>query len=171
MEVREAIEKRASIRKYKNTPINKEKIEELLYYANRAPSAGNLQARDFIIVDDDVIKERLAKAAYGQEFIKNAPILVVFCANLRRISPYGERGKKFYCIQDVAASIQNFLLVAFDEGLATCWIGAFDDKKVCNILELSSWIKPVAIVTIGYADEEAKTDRIDIKKLIHYNKW
>lgn len=171
MEVREAIEKRASIRKYKNIPINKEKIEELLYYANRAPSAGNLQARDFIIVDDDVIKERLAKAAYGQEFIKNAPILVVFCANLRRISPYGERGKKFYCIQDVAASIQNFLLVAFDEGLATCWIGAFDDKKVCNILELPSWIKPVAIVTIGYADEEAKTDRIDIKKLIHYNKW
>jgi len=171
MELKEAIEKRASIRKYKNIPVSKEIVEKLLYYANLAPSAGNLQARDFIIVDDAEIKRNLARAAYNQNFIEEAPILVVFCANLRRISPYEERGRKFYCLQDVAAAIENFMLAAVDEGLATCWIGAFDDDSVAEILELPEWIKPIAIVPVGYAGEKSKTDRMDIRQLIHYNKW
>ncbi|RLF44033.1 MAG: nitroreductase family protein [Thermoplasmata archaeon] len=171
MELKEAIEKRASIRRYKSIPVGKEIVEKLLYYANLAPSAGNLQARDFIIVDDAEIKRELAKAAYNQNFIQEAPIIVVFCANLRRISPYGERGQRFYCLQDVAAAIQNFMLAAVDEGLATCWIGAFDDDSVAKILELPEWIKPVAIVPVGYAGEKSETSRMDVKKLIHYNKW
>ena len=171
MEVKEAIEKRRSIRKYKRIKIPIEKIEKLLYYANLAPSAGNLQARDFIIVDDEEIKREIARASYNQDFIVDAPFLVVFCANLRRISPYGERGRKFYCIQDVAAAIENFLLAAVDEGLATCWIGAFNDGEISRILNLPSWIKPVAIIPVGYADEMPESNRIDVKKLIHYNKW
>ncbi len=171
MEVKEAIEKRVSIRKYKNTPVSLELIEDLLYYANKAPSAGNLQARDFIIVDDPEIKKELAKAAYNQQFIKEAPVVVVFCANLKRIAPYGERGAKFYCLQDVAAAVENFMLVAVDEELATCWVGAFNDEEVSRILELPEWIKPVAIVPVGYADERGGTSRLDIKNLIHYNKW
>jgi len=172
MDIKEAIEKRTSIRKYQKKPVDRELVENLLYYANLAPSAGNLQARDFIIVDDEDIKEKLAIAAYNQEFIKEAPIVVVFCANLERISPYGKRGKKFYCLQDVAAAIQNFLLVATAEGLATCWVGAFNDDSVAKILNLPPHIKPIAIVPVGYAGEEPiKTDRLDIKELIHYNKW
>ncbi len=172
MEVREAIEKRKSVRKFTSKSVDIELIEELLYYANKAPSAGNLQARDFIIVTDEEQKEKLAIASYNQNFIKEAPIVVVFCANLNRISPYGERGRKFYCLQDVAASIQNFLLVAVDAGLSTCWVGAFDDNEVCKILDLPPHIKPVAIVPVGYAGEEPyKTDRINIKELIHYNRW
>lgn len=91
MEVREAIEKRKSVRKFTSKSVDIELIEELLYYANKAPSAGNLQARDFIIVTDEEQKEKLAIASYNQNFIKEAPIVVVFCANLNRISPYGER--------------------------------------------------------------------------------
>jgi len=172
MDVKEAIEKRRSIRKYKRQPIELEIVEKLLYYANLAPSAGNLQARDFIIVDDENVKRRLARAAYNQEFIEEAPIVVVFCANLQRISPYGERGRKFYCLQDVAAAIQNFLLVATSEGLATCWVGAFDDEEVAEILDLPSYVRAVAIVPVGIGDEKpTKTERYDLKELIHYNKW
>jgi len=171
MDVKEAIKKRRSIRKYKPLTPSISLIKELLYYANLAPSAGNLQARDFIIVDDKIVKEKIAEAAYGQDFIIEAPFLVVFCANLKRIAPYGERGKKFYCIQDVAAAIQNFLLVATDAGLATCWVGAFDNEAISRILNLPQWTKPVAIVTVGYGDEAPESDRIDIEKLIHYNKW
>ena len=170
MEVKEAIEKRRSTRKYKNKSLPLHLVERLLYYANLAPSAGNLQARDFIIVDDESLKEKIAKAAYGQEFLKDAPVLVVFCANLKRIAPYGERGK-LYCIQDVAASIQNFLLAALDEDLATCWVGAFDEERVKKLLGIPPWIKPIAIVTLGYGDEEAYSSRMDIKELIHYNAW
>ncbi len=170
MEVKEAIEKRRSIRKYKNKSLPLNLVEKLLYYANLAPSAGNLQARDFIIVDDESLKEKIAKAAYGQNFLKRAPVLIVFCANLERIAPYGERGK-LYCIQDVAASIENFLLVALDEGLATCWVGAFDEERVRKLLNIPSWVRPVAIISVGYADEEAYSSRMDIKELIHYNTW
>jgi nitroreductase len=171
MEVKEAIEKRVSIRKYKNIPVDLGLIEKLLYYANKAPSAGNLQARDFIIVDDPRIKREIAKAAYNQRFIEEAPVVVIFCANLKRIAPYGERGAKFYCLQDVAAAVENFMLVAVDEGLATCWVGAFNDDEISRILDLPGWIKPVAIVPVGYADEQGGTTRLDIKNLIHYNKW
>ncbi|HDN95669.1 MAG: nitroreductase family protein [Thermoplasmata archaeon] len=171
MEVKEAIEKRRSIRKYKSKDVELSIVEKLLYYANLAPSAGNLQARDFIIVDDKELKKKIARAAYNQEFVEEAPVLVVFCANLKRIAPYGERGKNLYCIQDVAAAIQNFLLAALDEGLATCWVGAFDENEVSRLLGLPSEVRPVAIITLGYGDEEAYSDRMDIKKLIHYNGW
>ena len=171
MEVKEAIEKRRSIRKYKSKDVGLSIVEKLLYYANLAPSAGNLQARDFIIVDDKELKKKIARAAYNQEFVEEVPVLVVFCANLKRIAPYGERGKNLYCIQDVAAAIQNFLLAAFDEGLATCWVGAFDENEVSRLLGLPSEVRPVAIITLGYGDEEAYSDRMDIKKLIHYNGW
>ncbi|KAA0007449.1 MAG: nitroreductase family protein [Thermoplasmata archaeon] len=171
MEVKEAIEKRRSIRKYKSKDVELSIVGKLLYYANLAPSAGNLQARDFIIVDDKELKKKIARAAYNQEFVEEAPVLVVFCANLKRIAPYGERGKNLYCIQDVAAAIQNFLLAALDEGLATCWVGAFDENEVSRLLGLPSEVRPVAIITLGYGDEEAYSDRMDIKKLIHYNGW
>jgi len=171
MEVRDAIKKRASIRRYSGKPVSREEIEELLEYANMAPSAGNLQARDFIIVDDEELKEKLAKAAYNQEFIKEAPVAVVFCANLKRIAPYGERGRRFYVLQDVAAAIENFMLAAVDKGLATCWVGAFDDERVAEILGLPERVRAVAIVPVGYPAEEGGTERMDIKKLIHYNGW
>jgi len=89
MELKEAIKKRTSIRKYKDIPVERELIKDFLYYANLAPSAGNLQARDFIIVEDKEIKKKLAFASYNQKFIEEAPVVVVFCANLKRISPYG----------------------------------------------------------------------------------
>ncbi len=171
MDVKEAIKRRTSIRRYASKPVSREEIEELLEYANMAPSAGNLQARDFIIVDDEEVKEEIAKAAYNQEFIKEAPVVVAFCANLKRIAPYGERGRKFYVLQDVAAAVENFMLAAVDKGLATCWVGAFDDDRVAEILSLPEWVRAVAIVPVGYAAEEGGTERIDIKKLIHYNRW
>ncbi|HEC75941.1 MAG TPA: nitroreductase family protein [Thermoplasmatales archaeon] len=171
MELKEAIKKRSSVRKYQDIPVERELIEEFLYYANLAPSAGNLQARDFIIVEDREIKKKLAFASYNQKFIEEAPVVVVFCANLKRISPYGERGKNFYVLQDVACAVQNFLLVAVEKGLSTCWVGAFNDEEVKKILNLPSWVRPVAIVPVGYGDEKSKTDRIDIEKLIHYGRW
>lgn len=171
MELKEAIEKRQSIRKFSPKKFDVGIIEKLLYYANLAPSAGNLQARDFIVVDDDEKKRELAIASYNQLFISEAPYVVVFCANYRRIAIYGERGK-FYSIQDVACAVENFLLTALEDGLATCWVGAFDENRVRQILNLPEWVKPVAIVPVGYAGEHPpKTERFNIKKLIHYNEW
>ena len=123
MELREAIEKRRSVRSFIDRDIKIDDIVEILEYANLAPSAGNLQARDFVVVRDDRLRRSLAKAALDQAFVSEAPIDIVVCANLRRISPYGARGINLYCIQDPAASIEHILLLALEYGLSTCWVG------------------------------------------------
>lgn len=147
-------------------------IHEIIKYAHFAPSAGNLQARDFIIIKDEKQKKRLSKASLNQMFIAEAPVDIVVCANLNRISPYGSRGKDLYCIQDSAAAVEHILLLAVDIGLGACWVGAFDEYEVSRILELPPHIRPVAIVPIGYPlGKVTTTPRMDTKILIHYNRW
>mgnify|MGYP006300497789 FL=1 len=172
MELKESIQKRCSVRNFKEGKPLKEIIEEIIKYAHLAPSAGNLQARDFIIVNDKDIIRNLSSAALNQRSVSSAPINIVVCANLDRISSYGKRGKELYCIQDASAAVEHILLLAVEKGLDTCWVGAFNEKKVSKILNLPSYIRPVAIIPIGYSDStEKKHSRINTKKLIHYNKW
>jgi len=172
MELKEAIEKRRSVRSFIDRDVKIDDIVEILEYANLAPSAGNLQARDFVVVRDDRLRRSLAKAALDQAFVSEAPIDVVVCANLRRISPYGARGINLYCIQDSAASIEHILLLALEYGLSTCWVGAFDERRVSKILDLPNYVRPVAIIPIGYPRYIPKpTLRIEIDKLVHTDRW
>lgn len=172
MELKDAIENRHSVRSYSDREVSPELIEEFIEYANLAPSAGNLQARDFIIVDDEYTQDELSDAAFNQNSIVEAPIIIVVCANLKRISPYGKRGRKLYCLQDASAAIEHILLLAVDNGLDACWIGAFDEKSVSKILNLPSYCKPVALISIGHSTEKKTiTSRMKTDKLIHYNQW
>ena len=172
MDLKDTIQQRYSVRRFSNKRVPLNLIHEIIKFANLAPSAGNLQARDFIIVDDLEIKKRLSNAALNQEFIVEAPINIIVCANLNRISSYGKRGRELYCIQDSAAAIEHILLLAVDNALGACWIGAFDEIEVTKILNLPSYAKPVAIIPIGYHIGMVDyTSRIDTKKLIHYNGW
>jgi nitroreductase len=172
LELKEAIQKRYSVRSFSDKKPSSDIISEIIKYAHLAPSAGNLQARDFIIIDNIKIKKELSRAALDQEFIVEAPINIVVCANLNRVSPYGGRGKELYCIQDSAAAIEHILLLAVDNGLGTCWVGAFNENEASKILNLPSHVRPVAIIPIGYPKGRATTNpRIDTKILTHYNKW
>jgi nitroreductase len=150
MEVFEAILKRRSIRDFEKKEIPKEKIEKLKEALIWAPSAGNLQARKFYFVFNGEIKKKLAKAALNQNFIAKAPLVIVGCCDLEKISWYGERGKNLYTICDVSAAIENLMLVATSEGLGTCWVGAFDEKEVSKILNLPKNERPILIVPIGF---------------------
>ncbi|HID25252.1 MAG TPA: nitroreductase family protein [Thermoplasmata archaeon] len=172
MDLREIIQRRHSVRSFLDKKPSMSLIYDILEYANLAPSAGNLQARDFIIVDDSELKERLSVAALNQRFIAEAPITIVVCANLRRIAPYGKRGRELYCIQDVAAAVEHILLLAVDHGLGGCWVGAFDENMVSRILNLPSHVKPLAIIPIGYPrGETVSTPRMNIRTLTHCNGW
>jgi len=172
MDLKETIKNRHSVRCFSNKKLPMKIILDILEYAHLAPSAGNLQARDFIIVDDEQQKIKLGKASLDQVFIAEAPVNVVVCANLNRISPYGYRGKELYCIQDSAAAVEHILLLAVDKGLGACWIGAFDENEVSKILELPPHIRPVAIIPIGYIVGKTEiTSRIDMEFLTHFNKW
>lgn len=172
MNVKDAILNRHSVRSFSEKEVPYDIIYDIILHAHFAPSAGNLQARDFIIVDDPQVKRKLCMAALNQEFLMEAPIDIVVCANLDRIKHYGKRGQELYCIQDSAAAVEHILLLAVEYGLAACWVGAFNESEVKTILGLPSHIRPAAIVPLGYAKDIAEpTARIDIKKLVHKNKW
>ena len=172
MDIKDIIVNRHSIRSYSDKKISSDVLFEILTFANLAPSAGNMQARDFIIIDDVTIKQKLSIAALHQDFIVEAPIVIVVCANVNRISSYGYQGSELYCIQDSAAAIEHILLLAVEYGLGACWVGAFNESAVSSILKLPSHVRPTALLPIGYPKEKPiPTSRIDTKKLIHYNVW
>ncbi|MGB9602645.1 MAG: nitroreductase family protein [Verrucomicrobiia bacterium] len=167
MELFEAINSRRSIRKYKSVAIEPEKINKIYDVITRAPSAGNLQAYQVYVVKDIETKKRLAKAALDQEFIVEAPIVLVFCAVAARSKKYGKRGETLYCIQDATIAAAYAQLAATALGLSTCWVGAFDESEVVNILRLPIGHRPIAMLPIGYADESPEpTSRRAIDDLI-----
>ena len=170
MDVLEAIKGRRSIRAFKSEDVSQEIIEKLIYAAIYAPSAGNIQPWEFIIVRKLNIKKNLVEAASGQSFIEEAPVVIVVCANENRSSQgYGARGKTLYCVQDTAAAMQNILLFAYSLGLGTCWIGAFREEEVKEILKIPFGIRPVAIIPVGYpAEFPSPRSRRPINLIVHY---
>lgn len=172
MELKEAILGRRSIRRFGDGDVSEEVVTELIELGHAAPSAGNLQARDFVVVRDQKTKDGLALAAHNQDFIAEAPVVIVVCANMDRIMHYGKRGITLYCLQDCAAAIQNMLLAIHDMGLGCVWVGAFDESKASNILQLPGHIRPVAILPIGEpVSQPAARKRIPVEDLIHHEKW
>ncbi len=167
-----AIFTRKSIRKFRKDDVSDDVILKLIHAGNAAPSAGNLQARDFIIVRNEETKLKLAVSSFRQMFIAEAPVLIVVVANyLRSMKVYGERGR-IYAEQDAAAAIQNILLAAHAMGLSSVWIGAYDDEKVSEILGIPSYARPAAILPIGYPAEDPRPRRrYDLDEITHRERW
>ncbi len=173
MEIEQGLKTRRSIRSFKKISIPDKLIQEILELANAAPSAGNLQAREFIVVKKQSIKNELAKAAYGQDFIEDAPVVIVVCGNQKRSAAgYGKRGMDFYSVQDADAAIMHILLAAHNFALGTCWVGAFNDHEVSSILDLPNFIRPIAIIPLGYPTHIPQSiSRIQAERITHYDKW
>ena len=169
MDIFDAIKGRRSVRAFKPDLVPDEFLNKVLEAAQWAPSAGNRQARDFIIVKDYKVKRLLCEVALGQCFIEEAPVDVVVCANEERsASRYGDRGRNLYCLLDAAASAQNLLLAVHALGIGACWIGAFRDEKVMEILNLPEWLRHIAIIPIGNpAEEPWPTPRMRLESLVH----
>ena len=171
MELSEAIRNRRSIRSYQDKPVEDEKIRKVLEAAHWAPSAGNLQSVEYIIVKDEKIKEKLAEASFGQAQPSDAPVNIVVCVNFERISHYGKRGEDLYSLQESGASIQNLMLTAHSLGLGTCWIGAFDERVAREALGLPEHVRPVGIIPLGYPEGKPSSARMDLKKSLHEEKY
>ena len=167
MPLLETIKNRRSVREFQEKEISEEIIDKLIEALIWAPSAGNLQSRKFYFVFDEKIKKDLAEAALDQDFIAEAPLVVVGCTDDKIAWRYGERGKKLYSICDVAMSIQNMMLLAQDLGLGSCPVGAFGEDKVSEILEVPKNLHPTLIVPIGYpAESPSPPHRISKKEAI-----
>ncbi len=149
-DVMDAIRERRSIRKYQKKDVPDATVRRILEAAINAPSAGNMQPWFFYVVKDEKTRVELSRAAH-QAFVAEAPVVIVVCTDvLRSASRYGERGIHLYCLQDTAAAVQNMLLAATAFGLATCWVGAFNEEAVAGILKVNrTERRPVAMVPVG----------------------
>lgn len=168
MEFERVVKNRHSIRVFQPKEVEEEKIKKILELTNLAPSAGNLQGYEIFLVKDEKKKIALADAALGQDFIAEAPIVPVFCANpARSASRYGSRGRDLYSIQDATIACSFAMLAATSLGLSSCWVGAFDEEEVKRVLDIKH-LKPVAILPIGYpAEKPYATGRRSLKDLVH----
>ncbi|KQM12395.1 hypothetical protein AOA80_02315 [Methanomassiliicoccales archaeon RumEn M1] len=172
MRTMEHFRNRRSVRNFTEEDVPEEVVVEALEAGNLAPSAGNLQARDFVVVRDDEKKHALAEAAFSQRFVAQAPVVIVCCANQERIAEYGPRGRELYCVQDVAAAVQNMLLYLADAGYGSCWVGAFNEKKVTDLLRLPSHVRPVAMLPVGRpAGQGRSPPRMGLDVLVHREEW
>lgn len=164
------IRTRRSIRAFKDQPIPDDIIEKLLEAARWAPSAGNLQPWEFFIVRNPELRKGLAKAALGQSFLAEAPVVIVVCSVPSKSAlRYRKRGENLYCIQDTAAAAQNILLAATALGLGSCWVGAFDEDAVRRVLGIGPDMLPVALIPIGHARQNpSPPGRRPIKDIAHF---
>ncbi len=169
MSILDIIKGRRSVRDFKDAEIPEEAVEALIEAIRWAPSAGNLQSRKFYFVLNEDVKDKLARAALNQTFIAKAPLAVVACADQGVASRYGERGVDLYCIQDVAASVENIMLTAHEIGLGSVWVGAFREDEVRKILRLAANLRPVAIIPVGYPAKTPKAPpRISKDKAVEF---
>lgn len=173
MDFYKVIEKRRSIRRYKDTPVERETIETVLDAARLAPSWKNLQCWKFIVIDDFPMKESIIQAFAetnpGKKSIMAAPVLVVLCADP---SASGRVGDKEYYLVDAGITMEHLVLAACNEGLGTCWLGLFNEEKVRSALKMPDSWRVVAMTPLGYPDQDPKPrPRKTLKEIVCYNKW
>jgi nitroreductase len=161
MKFKEVIEKRRSIRKYKNTPIPKEKILEILEAARIAPSAGHRQPWHFIVVMNKEIIKRLAK----QEWAAEAPVMIVGLAD------YGASPN--WCLNDLGIAFEHIILAATDMGFGTCWMGQSNrEELVKNLLDIPDNFKVIALTPLGLPDETpTPKERKSLDAIVSWEKY
>jgi nitroreductase len=169
MDLLEIIKNRRSIRSYKKRDLPQEIIEKLLEAARWAPSAGNVQPWAFVVASSQKMKQSLSMATYGQRELEEASVVFVVCADEKLAEQsYGVRGKSLYCLQDTAAAIQNIMLTAYSLGLGSCWIGAFKENEVRQVIKAPKEKRPIALIPVGYPNEApAARSRRPVSEIMH----
>jgi nitroreductase len=168
MNVSEAIKNRYSCRSYKAEPVPEEKLRKILEAARLAPSAHNAQERKFIVVKDAKKRKEVAEAV-GQSFIAEAPVIIAAVG----LNPEDvlSSGIPDYVV-NLAIAVDHMTLQATEEGLGTCWIGAFSQEEVKKVLEIPEEYKIVVLMPLGFPAEKGRSKiRKSLEEIISYDKF
>ena len=170
MNIFEAIKKRRSVRSFLDKPIEDEKLTAVLEAGRLAPSAGNRQECRFVVVEDRDVRRRIAVAANGQSFVGEAPVVIVACAVTN--GHVMSCGQPCYPI-DIAIALDHISLAAVEYGLGTCWIGAFNEEKVKEILGIPEEVRVVELMPIGYPAFQTvkEKNRLPFSKIVKQGHW
>jgi nitroreductase len=161
MEFKKVIEKRRSIRKYKNTPVPRETILEVLEAARIAPSAAHRQPWHFIVVEDKNKIEKLAKQAWAAD----APVMIVGLAD--------QEASPGWCLNDLGIAFEHLVLAATNLGLGTCWMGQSNrEELVRDLLDIPDKYKVVALTPLGEPDETPSLkERKSLDEIVSWEKY
>jgi len=169
MELMEAIGKRYSVRSYKDKEVEEDILMNIMEAARLAPSAKNRQEWKFVIVRDRIKKEKMVEVAKGQEFVKEAGVIIA-----------GVSTEKSYTMTcgvparhiDIAIAMEHIALAATSYGLGTCWIGAFYQDKAKDLLNVPENCEVVALMTLGYPEgETTEKTRKSMEEIICYEEF
>jgi nitroreductase len=169
MDVFAAMSQRSSVRAYKTTEVEEDKLKRVLEAARLSPSASNRQEWKFIVIRDKDARKKLAKAAFGQSFIEEAPVVIVACGT--------ESKAMLGCGQpthtvDVSIACAYMILQACELGLGTCWIGAFREDETKKILSIPEHVRVVAMTPLGYPNQPpSKKLRKSLDQIVCYEKY
>jgi nitroreductase len=171
MSVLDIMKSRRSVRKYKSEPIPEDVLNKVLEAARVAPSGKNFQPWKFIIVRDMKKRGELAVASRNQSFVAQAPVVIVACGFPDRSYQYQGNYMKSWPI-DVSIAVDHLMLMAWEEGLGTCWIGAFRENEVKQILSIPDDVRVLALTPLGYPNEEPRgRGRKELNEIISYDKY
>ncbi len=167
MTVAEAIAGRRSIRSYLPREVEAEKLAAVLEAGRLAPSARNRQEWRFVAVTDPALRERLAQAAHGQEFVAQAPVVLVICDTGGEYTmTCGQPGGTVDC----SIALSFMMLQATELGLGTCWLGKYDEQSVREILAIPADVRVVAMTPLGYpAEDPAPRPRKQTAEVVTFN--
>lgn len=175
------ITNRRSIRKYKNTPIEKENIMTILEAARLAPSGSNTQPWRFLVVTDQEIKKKIVEIDHNQQWMLQAPVFIVCMADLssrtgrKEKQPLSENASSAelkLVIRDTAIAVSHILLECEHLGLGSCWTGWYEQEKMHQVLNVPKEFYISGVVTIGYADEIPQNrPRKAMEEIVRFNEW
>ncbi len=173
-----------SIRRYKPDPVAPEVLQRILEAAVRASNTGNMQVYSMIVTTDPALRAELAPCHFNQPSVLEAPVLVTFCADVRRFSLWcRQRGAEpvydnflwfLSGVIDTILASQNMSLAAESEGLGICYLGTavYNAGRIIEILDIPEGVIPVTAVTVGYpAENPPLTDRLPLEGVVHYEKY
>jgi nitroreductase len=167
MDFMELVRKRRSIRRFRPDPVPEAKLDRVLEAARLAPSWANGQCWTFVVVMDAKVKNALAQA--GNDWIEGAPIIIAACADP---TASGVKGDQSYYLLDIGIAMEHLVLAAAEEGLGTCWIGWFDERKARKALGVPDNIRVVATTPLGYPDENPPArPRKSLGEIVRKNRW
>lgn len=173
-----------SIRKFKDTPISNQTLQNILNAATRASNTGNMQVYSIIVTTDTKIREQLCTAHFNQQMVLQAPVHLTFCADINRFNKWCEqRGATpgydnflwlYNATIDAVLASQNACIEAEKQGLGICYLGTttYMAQSFIDILKLPKGVVPVTSVVIGYPDENPElTDRLPLNGVVHYQTY
>jgi len=171
MQLKEAIEKRHSVRKFSPKKPDWRDIIECIDTARFGPMAGNNFTLKFILVDDTDIIEKLSKFAQ-QPFIADTQYIVIVCSNPKRTISLFKKQGEIYSRQQAGAAIQNILLAITEKKLSTCWVGHFVENQIKRELKIPEDINVEAMLPIGYEfGKTKKKEKIDLNGILYFKNW